>query len=110
MRQILRIGAVSYLNTKPLIWGLEHDAADRGLELSLDVPAVLARRMAAGELDVALLPVIELGRIGPATNWESPWAIATHRRTPLSVAPSEDPQNPPAAAPRSSSVCPCAGE
>ena len=66
MRRVLRIGAVSYLNTKPLIWGLEHDAPDPGIELSLDVPAVLARRMAAGELDVALLPVIELGRIAAA--------------------------------------------
>jgi chorismate dehydratase len=36
--------------------------ADR-LELSYDVPSVLARRMAAGELDLALLPVIELARI-----------------------------------------------
>ena len=55
-----RIGAVSYLNTKPLIRGLEQDARAGRVELLLDVPAGLAPRLAAGELDVALLPVIEL--------------------------------------------------
>ncbi len=47
----LRVGAVSYLNTKPLIWGL--DAS----QLVLDVPARLAADFAAGRLDVALQPV-----------------------------------------------------
>lgn len=47
----LRVGAVSYLNTKPLIWGL--DAS----QLVLDVPARLAADFAAGQLDVALQPV-----------------------------------------------------
>jgi chorismate dehydratase len=49
----LRIGAVSYLNTKPLIWPLD----ERKLEL--DVPAKLADRFYAGGLDVALLPIFE---------------------------------------------------
>lgn len=47
----LRVGAVSYLNTKPLIWGL--DAS----QLVLDVPARLAADFYAGQLDVALQPV-----------------------------------------------------
>ncbi len=53
----LRIGAVNYLNTKPLIWGLE-EIAPR-LELSLDYPSRLADRLAAGQLDVALIPSLE---------------------------------------------------
>src|SRR5262245_65695577 len=36
--------------------------ADR-LELSYDVPSILASRMAAGEVDLSLLPIIELARI-----------------------------------------------
>ena len=56
----LRIGAVSYLNTKPLIYGLERRAAD--LELVLDVPSRLADELAADRLDVALVPSIELLR------------------------------------------------
>jgi len=45
----MRFGAVSYLNARPLIEGLE--------PLVLDVPSALARRVEQGELDVSLLPV-----------------------------------------------------
>jgi chorismate dehydratase len=58
-----RIGAVSYLNARPLVFGLEQGLGAGKVELSYDVPSVLASRMAAGELDVALLPVVELARI-----------------------------------------------
>jgi chorismate dehydratase len=61
--QKIRLGAVSYLNTKPLIQGLEEGLGADRIELSVDVPAVLAERMARGEVDVALLPVIELARM-----------------------------------------------
>jgi chorismate dehydratase len=54
----LRVGAVNYLNTKPLIFGLS-ELAPRA-RLSLDVPSRLADQLAAGELDVALIPSIEL--------------------------------------------------
>lgn len=50
----LRIGAVSYLNTKPLIWPLRTEP------LVLDVPARLADLFYAGGLDVALLPIFEV--------------------------------------------------
>jgi chorismate dehydratase len=54
----LRIGAVNYLNTKPLIYRLAERAQD--LRLELDLPSRLADRLAAGALDVALIPVFEL--------------------------------------------------
>jgi len=59
----IRAGAVSYLNTRPLVFGIEQGLGAERLELSYDVPSVLASRMAAGELDLALLPIIELARI-----------------------------------------------
>ena len=59
----IRAGAVSYLNTRPLVFGLEQGLGADRIELSYDVPSVLAGRMAAGEIDLALLPVIELARI-----------------------------------------------
>ncbi len=59
----IRVGAVSYLNTKPLIHDLEELAP--GVELVLDVPSRLADRLADGWLDVALIPVIEYFRGGP---------------------------------------------
>jgi chorismate dehydratase len=53
----LRIGAVSYLNTKPLVYGLAERAAH--LEIVFDVPSRLADGLHAGRLDVALVPSIE---------------------------------------------------
>jgi chorismate dehydratase len=58
----IRVGAVSYLNTKPLIEGLGAFAPHA--ELILDVPSRLADRLAAGDLDVALIPVVEYFRAG----------------------------------------------
>jgi chorismate dehydratase len=58
----LRIGAVNYLNTKPLIYDLDTLAPE--VELVLDVPSRLADRLADGGLDVALIPAIEYFRAG----------------------------------------------
>ncbi|HEX4132407.1 MAG TPA: menaquinone biosynthesis protein [Pirellulales bacterium] len=56
-RSKVRIGAVTYLNTKPLIYELERLAPQA--ELVLDYPSRLADRLADGELDLALIPSIE---------------------------------------------------
>jgi predicted solute-binding protein len=57
----LRVGAVSYLNTKPLIRGFESGS------LLLDVPSRLSALFLAGELDAALLPIFEILRTGGGT-------------------------------------------
>jgi chorismate dehydratase len=62
MPEKIRIGAVSYLNTKPLVFELETLAPQA--DLVLDYPSRLADQMARGELDVALIPVIEYFRAG----------------------------------------------
>jgi chorismate dehydratase len=56
----LRIGAVSYLNTKPLVYQLEEFAPSA--ELVYDLPSRLADDLAAGRLDVALIPSVEYFR------------------------------------------------
>ncbi|QDT40475.1 Chorismate dehydratase [Gimesia alba] len=56
----IRVGAVSYLNSKPLIEDLE-DLADNA-ELMLDYPSLLADDLAAGRIDVGLVPSIEVIR------------------------------------------------
>jgi chorismate dehydratase len=56
----LRVGSVSFLNAKPLIYGLE-DAP--GVELSLEVPSKLLDGLRRGRYDVALLPVIDYQRM-----------------------------------------------
>lgn len=58
---MIRIGAVSYLNTKPLIYGLRERLGDAG-RLSLNLPSRLAEDLHAGRLDVALIPSVEYFR------------------------------------------------
>lgn len=53
----LRVGAVTYLNAKPLYYRLNAFAPD--VSLMMDYPSVLADRLAAGDLDVALIPSVE---------------------------------------------------
>ena len=50
--QSLRIGCVKYLNARPLVFGLPG-------EVLLDHPAALCGKLAAGELDIALVSSIE---------------------------------------------------
>jgi chorismate dehydratase len=56
----IRIGAVSYLNAKPLIEGLAQLAPQA--ELILDLPSRLADLLRAGEIEVGLIPVVEVFR------------------------------------------------
>jgi len=53
-----RIGAVQYLNTKPLV----HRLAGPAVAVEYDLPSRLADRLASGRLDVALIPSIEFFR------------------------------------------------
>jgi chorismate dehydratase len=59
----LVVGAVSYLNTRPLVHGL----AGPGIDLRFDLPSRLADGLAAGRYDVALIPSIELFRAADYT-------------------------------------------
>lgn len=56
----IRVGAVSYLNAKPLYYRLEELAP--GVRLSMELPSRLAWGLARSELDVALIPSIEYFR------------------------------------------------
>lgn len=53
----IKVAAVSYLNTKPLLYGIERSGVAGNIELLLDYPANLARDLQNGTIDVALLPV-----------------------------------------------------
>jgi chorismate dehydratase len=56
----LRIGCVSFLNSKPLIHGLENE---KDVKLFLDVPSALLDGLRHDRYDVALLPVIDYQRM-----------------------------------------------
>ncbi|HNF48735.1 MAG TPA: hypothetical protein PLF48_05095, partial [Chitinophagales bacterium] len=55
-----KLSAVSYLNTKPFLYGLEHAAIADETEISLDPPAVTAEKLIHNEVDIALIPVAVL--------------------------------------------------
>ena len=59
-RQAVRIGSVSYLNARPLVYGLA-EADD--VELHLAVPSQLLDGIRQRTFDVALLPVIDYQRL-----------------------------------------------
>jgi len=56
-RSRIRIGAVAYLNARPLTWCLGRLAPHA--EIVVDLPSRLADQLAQGRLDVALIPSIE---------------------------------------------------
>lgn len=62
----LRVGIVDYLNSRPLAWGFRRPASGTAaarLEPVYLPPACVARGLASGDLDIGLVPSIELQRI-----------------------------------------------
>jgi chorismate dehydratase len=53
----LRISAISYLNTAPLMWDFEHGQAGRNFDISYTLPSNCARQLAAGTADIGIIPV-----------------------------------------------------
>jgi chorismate dehydratase len=59
-----RVCAVSFLNTSPLVWGMLHGPQRNLFDLSFAVPSECADRVARGESDIGILPVVEVERLG----------------------------------------------
>ena len=53
----LKVTAVSYLNTKPLLYGLLQSPIAQQIELKLDIPSICAKRLKEGDADLGLVPV-----------------------------------------------------
>ncbi len=51
------ISAVSYLNTKPFLYGLEHTDLLQNINLVQHFPAMCAEKLISGEVDIGLVPV-----------------------------------------------------
>ena len=64
MERKIKVGAVSYLNTKPLLYGLEHGPIKNEIELILDYPARLVEMLKTGAIDIGLVPVGALSELG----------------------------------------------
>jgi chorismate dehydratase len=53
----IRISAVSYTNTKPFIYGLQHTGILQKIDLSLDNPSDCAQKLIDNVVDIGLIPV-----------------------------------------------------
>jgi chorismate dehydratase len=53
----IRISAVSYTNTKPFLYGLQHTDIINQIDLSLDIPADCAQKLIDDKVDIGLIPV-----------------------------------------------------
>lgn len=63
----IKISAITYLNSKPFLYGITHSSLMDSIELSLDVPSVCADKLKAGTVDIGLIPVAEMPKIKGAT-------------------------------------------
>jgi chorismate dehydratase len=52
----LRISAISYLNTAPLMWDFEHGSAGAAFDVSYTIPSRCASDLAAGMADIGIIP------------------------------------------------------
>jgi chorismate dehydratase len=52
----LRISAISYLNTAPLMWDFEHGTAGRNYDISYTLPSSCARALQASTADIGIIP------------------------------------------------------
>jgi chorismate dehydratase len=74
----LRISAISYLNTAPLMWDFEHGDAGSHFEVSYTLPSACARSLAEGTADIGIIPAAAYAEI-PGLQILPEVAIASRR-------------------------------
>jgi chorismate dehydratase len=59
----IKVGAVSYLNTKPLVYAFENGAMENEMELIFDYPSKVAQMLINNEIDIGLVPVAVIPQV-----------------------------------------------
>ncbi len=59
----LRVSAISFLNTAPLMWDFEHGDAGREFEIAYTIPSACAAALAANEADIGIIPAFAYAEI-----------------------------------------------
>src|ERR1700687_286607 len=59
----LRISAISYLNTAPLMWDFEHGKAAGAFDIAYTLPSDCARALAEGTADIGIIPAAAYAEI-----------------------------------------------
>jgi chorismate dehydratase len=63
LKNKIRVGLVNYLNTKPLLYGLQHSAVINDIVLVQDYPAQVAKQLQEDTIDIGLVPVAVIPRL-----------------------------------------------
>lgn len=63
MDKKIRVGIVNYLNTKPLLYGLQHSPVINDIVLIQDHPAGIASRLIENDIDLGLVPVAVIPKL-----------------------------------------------
>ncbi|HYC28686.1 MAG TPA: menaquinone biosynthesis protein [Chitinophagaceae bacterium] len=62
----VRVGIVNYLNTKPLLYGLQHSPIINDIVLVQDYPAAIAKQLQENTIDMGLVPVAVIPKLPSA--------------------------------------------
>ncbi|MBK8584164.1 MAG: hypothetical protein IPN88_01490 [Bacteroidetes bacterium] len=60
---MLKISVVSYLNSKPFIYGFNKTNFNSKAAIELDIPSVCADKLLTGKVDIGLVPVAILPKL-----------------------------------------------
>ena len=73
----IRLNAVSFLNTRPLTFGLEYGGLEHEFEITYNIPSVCAQQVSTGESSAGIIPSIEYARSSVAYSIVPNVAIAS---------------------------------
>ncbi len=59
----LRVSAISFLNTAPLMWDFEHANAAKDFDISYTIPSECAAALAEGRADIGIIPAVTYAQI-----------------------------------------------
>ena len=60
---MLKVSAVSYLNSVPFIYGLKQSELIHNIDLQLDYPSICADKLINGNVNLALVPVAVIPKL-----------------------------------------------
>ena len=59
----LRVSAISFLNTAPLMWDFEHADVAKDFDISYTIPSECAAALADGKADIGIIPAVTYAQI-----------------------------------------------
>ena len=60
---MIKISAVSYLNTIPFIYGIDNTSILNQIDLYLDSPVMCANKLVNGDVDIGLIPAVSFSKV-----------------------------------------------